>query len=76
METYKEIRYNIKVEHESSTFDDDMDFLTSEPKDAYERLQYLKEKYPNHEIKITKITQTKTYETISEGDLEKITDSL
>jgi hypothetical protein len=67
--------YQIEVEHEPGTFDDDMDFLTAAPKDAYERLQYLKEKYSGHKITITKVKETKTHEPISENDLEKIAKS-
>ena len=55
MEPYREIRYNIEVEHEPGTYVTDMDFLTSDAEGAYERLQYLKEKYGKNKINITKI---------------------
>lgn len=72
MKEYKEKIYHIEVDHESGTFRSDMDFLTQNPKDAYEQLQVLKEKYPGHEIKIEKITQTKSYLPLSQSQLEKI----
>ena len=70
---YTQIRYHLEVEHEPGTFDDDMDSLTQDPKDAYQMLQSLKAKYKDHKIKITKITETKTYQPLPEGDLEKLT---
>ncbi|MBA7627201.1 hypothetical protein ES703_34663 [subsurface metagenome] len=77
-EKYRKIRYHIEVEHEPGDFDNDMDHLTSDAKDGYEKLQYLKKKYFGKKIQITKITETKTYKTISEKKLleTKIKDSL
>jgi hypothetical protein len=77
-EKHRKIRYHIEVGHEPGDFDNDMDYLTPDVKDAYERLQYLKEKYFGSKIQITKITETKTYKTISEKKLleTKIKDSL
>lgn len=83
-ERYREIRYHIEVEHESGDFDSDMDYLTSNAREAYERLQHLEEKYFDSKIKITKIIETKTYTSflrirrISKKDLleEKIRNSL
>jgi len=73
-----EIRYHLEVKHEPGDFDDDMDYLTSNPRDAYERLQHLKEKYFDSKIQITKIIETKTVKSISEKDLleTKIRNSL
>jgi len=77
-EKYREISYHIEIEHEPGDFDNDMDYLTSNAKDAYERLQYLKEKYFGSKIQITEIIETKTFKPISEKDLleTKIRDSL
>lgn len=49
-----------------------MDYLTGDARDAYERLQHLKEKYLGAKIRITKIIETRTDKSISEKDLEKL----
>ena len=77
-ERHREIRYHIEVEHDPGDFHNDMDYLTSNVRDAYERLLHLKEKYFGSKIKIKKIIETKTYRPISEKDLleEKLRNSL
>jgi len=72
MKTFKRIRYNIEVNHEPGTYNNDMDFMASDIQSAYKQLQVLKLKYPGHEIKIERITETKTYESLLEKDLEEI----
>lgn len=75
MEKYEEIRYHIEVDHEPGTFDNDMDFLSKNPKETYERLKFLKKEYKGHKITITKITETTTHEPLPESALEKLAKS-
>lgn len=72
MERYLKTEYDIEVDHESGTFQQDMDFLSSNPKVVYEHLQRIKEKYKGHKITITKITTTEEREEISENVLELV----
>ena len=72
MKTYEEIRYHIEVEHKPGTFESDMDSLTSDAKNAYERLQALKGKYPGCKISVTQIVERRDCQPVSENDLEKI----
>jgi len=75
LEKYEEIGYHLEVDHEPGTFDDDMDFLTKSAQDAYERLQFLKEKYKDKRINITEIKEITLYRSLLESDLEKIVKS-
>ena len=71
MERYEETSYHIEVSHEPGTFkSSDMDYLTSDPKDAHKLYLFLREKYKEHEITITEIITIKTHEKISENKLE------
>jgi len=70
MERYEEARYHIEVSHEPGTFESDMDYLNSDPKEAHKRYLFLREKYKGHEITITEIITIKTHEKISENKLE------
>lgn len=72
MKFHREFSYHIEVEHKPGNYDTDMDFLTKNPEDAYERLQYLKEKYNGRRINLTKITETIVSQELSESELEGI----
>ena len=68
----RKISYHIEVDHKPGSFESEMDFLTSDVENAYERLQYLKGKYQGREMKVTKITETVHSRQITEGELEKL----
>jgi hypothetical protein len=69
MEKYEEIRYHIEVERKGD-FNGEMDFLSENPKAAYDHLKYVQGKYKDRKIEITKITETTTVENLSTSDLE------
>jgi len=68
---YQRVEYHIEVIPDKRyIFKRDMDFLTGNPKEAYDKLQRLKKKYPNTNYWITKIKETRTKKPILEGELE------
>ena len=70
---YKKFIYHIEVEKKpGEIFINDMDYLDTNPQRANHYLKTLKEKYKDHKINITKITETKTYKPITESELEAI----
>ena len=72
MKFYRKFSYHLEVEHKPGNFDSEMDFLTSDPEDAHERLQYLKGKYAKDKIRLTKITETTIINELFESELEEI----
>lgn len=69
---YTTITYHIEVSHNTGNFKSEMDLLTPDLKVVSEQLKYLKDKYKSHEIKITQITETKSYQPLPESQLEQI----
>ncbi|MBI2047056.1 hypothetical protein HYT26_02750 [Candidatus Pacearchaeota archaeon] len=72
MHKFTNIKYHIEVRYAPGNFTNDMDFLSSNAKSAYEHYNMARTKYKNKKIIMTEIIETRKEKPLSLKRLEKI----